>query len=159
MNAAAQCIGRLGINRSEPDQATECRLDMTTRASEAIVEIEMAEGCIQIIAPHQNNHAAAEPDAFRISGRTIDDACGLDEFVGFALAVFGAVSRICPVLRGRLVLILGSEIAALRDRPADAEQQGEAGNGKATPQRLLESKLHSTHESPPTLAHRTVCPQ
>lgn len=154
MNAAAQRIGRLGVNRSEPDQTTECRLDVTTRASEAIVEIEMTEGRIQVIAPHQKNYATAEPDAFRISRRTINDARGFDEFVGFALTVFGAVGSICRVPRGRLVLILGSKIAALRDRSADAEQQDEAGNGKTTQQRLLEPKQHSTHESPPTLARQ-----
>lgn len=154
MNAAAQRIGRLGVNRSEPDQTTECRLDVTTRASEAIVEIEMTEGRIQVIAPHQKNYAAAEPDAFRISRRTINDARGFDKFVGFALTVFGAVGSICRAPRGRLVLILGSKIAALRDRSADAEQQGEAGNGKTTQQRFLKPKQHSTHESPPTLARR-----
>jgi hypothetical protein len=121
MNAAAQRIGRLGVNRSEPDQTTECRLDVTTRAAEAIVEIEMTEGRIQVIAPHQKNYAAAEPDAFRISRRTINDARGFDKFVGFALTVFGTVGSICRAPRGWLVLILGSKIAALRDRSADAE--------------------------------------
>lgn len=158
VNAAAQRIGRLGVDGSEPDQTTECRLDVTTRASEAIIEIEMTEGRTQVVAPHQNNDAAAEPDAFRISRRTVDDARGFDELVGFARAVLGAVSSICPISCGRLVLVLGSKIAALRDRPADAEQQGAAGNGKATPQRFFKSKQHSTHESPPTLGRRTTLP-
>lgn len=159
MNAPAQRIGRLGVDGSEPDQATECRLNVTAGASEAIIEIKMTEGRIQVVAPHQDNHAAAEPDAFRISRRTVDDAGGFDELVGFTLAVLGSISSVCPVFRRRLVLILGSQITALRDRSADAEQQGEAGNGKATPQRFLESKQHPTHESPPTLARRTTYPQ
>jgi hypothetical protein len=158
MNAAAQRIGFFGVDRSESDQTTECRLDVATRASEAIVEIEMTEGRIQVIAPHQNDHATAEPDAFRISRRTVDDACGFDEFVGFARAVFGAVSPICRVSCGRLVLILSSKITALRYRPADAEQQGDARNGKTAQQRFLEPKQHSTHESPPTLARRNRLP-
>ena len=90
MNAATQRIGRLGVDRSEPDQAAECCLNVSTRTAEAIVEIEMTKGRVQVIAPHQDNHTAAEPNAFRISGRAVDDACGFNEFVSFALAVFGA---------------------------------------------------------------------
>ena len=38
------------------------------RAAEAVVEIEMAEGGIEIVAPEQADHPPAEPDAFRIAG-------------------------------------------------------------------------------------------
>ena len=79
-------------------QAAERRLDMAARAAKPVVEVEMAEGGVEIVAPHQNHDAAAEPDAFRISGRAIDGLRRLDEFVGLALAVFGRIGRSWPGL-------------------------------------------------------------
>jgi hypothetical protein len=156
MNAAAQGIRCLGVDRSEPDQAAERRLNVATWTAEAIIKVEVAKCRVQVIAPHQHNHTAAEPNAFRVSRRTVDDARGFGEFVGFALAVFGGISRICC---GRLVLILGTKIAALRDRATDAEQQREAGNGKATQKRLVESEQHSTHKVPRLLLAATTWPR
>ena len=44
---------------------------MAAGAAEAIIEIEMAEGGVEIVAPHQHDDAPTEPDAFRISGRPL----------------------------------------------------------------------------------------
>ena len=62
---------------------------MAAGAAEPVVEIEVAEGGIEVVAPHQAHHAAAEPDAFRVSGRAVDGLGRLDEFVGLALVVLG----------------------------------------------------------------------
>src|SRR5215468_10668867 len=56
----------------EPGQAAEARLDMAARAAEAVIEVEMAEGGVEVVQPHQADHAAAEPDAFRIAGRAVN---------------------------------------------------------------------------------------
>jgi len=39
------------------------------------------ESGVEIVEPHQANHAATEPDAFRVSGRSVDRLRRLDEFV------------------------------------------------------------------------------
>ena len=67
---------------------------MAARAAEAVVEIEVPEGGVEVVQPHQAHHAAAEPDAFRVAGRAVDRLRGLDEFVGLALVVLGGVGRI-----------------------------------------------------------------
>ena len=125
---------------------------MTARAAEAVVKVEMPESRVQVIAPHQDNNTAAEPDAFRVSRRTIDGVLSFDEFVGFALAVLGGIGRSGGCRR--LGLVLGAKIAALRNRSTNAEQQGKPGDGKTTENRFMESKQHSTHKVPDS-----CCPQ
>jgi len=58
------------------DDAPDRRLDMGARAAEPVVEIEIAEGGVDVIIPKAVNRFAAEPDAFRITGRTADLALG-----------------------------------------------------------------------------------
>ena len=82
---------------------------MAAGAAEAVVEIEVAEGGVEVVPPHQADHAPAEPDAFRIAGRAVDRLRGLDEFVGLALVVLGGVGR----RAGRLRLFLRGRGAAL----------------------------------------------
>ena len=60
---------------------------MAAGAAEPVVEIEVAEGGIEIVEPHQADDAPAEPDAFGIAGRTVDGLGRLGEFVGLALVV------------------------------------------------------------------------
>ena len=67
---------------------------MAAGAAEPVVEIEMAKGGVEVVAPHQADHAAAEPDAFRVAGRAVDGLRGLDEFVGLALIVLGGIGGI-----------------------------------------------------------------
>ena len=157
VHAAAQRIGRLGIDRSEPHQTAERRLDMAAGAAEAVIEVEMAERRIQVVPPHQDDHAAPEPDTFRVTRGTVDGMRGFDKLVGLALAVLGGLSgRIRRIGGGRLVLlILGTQIAALGNRATDTEQQRETGNGKATQDRFLEPKQHSTHKVPDSRSLRS----
>src|SRR6187431_1351625 len=73
VDAAVEGFGHLGIDlAAEAGQAAECRLDMAARAAEPVVEIEMPERGIEVVAPHQANHPAAEPDAFGVSARSVD---------------------------------------------------------------------------------------
>ena len=64
---------------------------MAARAAKAVVEIEVAKRGVEIVEPHQAHHAAAEPDAFGVSGRPVDGLRRLDEFIGLALIVLGRV--------------------------------------------------------------------
>ena len=50
--------------------AAEGRLDMSARAAEPVIQVEVAEGGVEIVLQKPMDHAAAEPDAFRIAGRT-----------------------------------------------------------------------------------------
>ena len=63
MDPAVQRFLLLRIDVSLPDQAAESGLNMRARAAEAVVKVEMPKGCIQVIAPQQAHHPAAEPDA------------------------------------------------------------------------------------------------
>ena len=53
----------------------------------------MAEGCVEVVAPEQADHPAAEPDAFRIAGRAGEDARRLGNLVDTLLPFLGGVGR------------------------------------------------------------------
>ncbi len=109
VDAPIQGFGNLGIDgRTEPHHAAERCLDMAAGAPESLIEIEVAERGVEIVAPHQPDHTPAEPDAFQVSGRAVDCLRGFNELVGLALAVLGGISG--SLLGGR---ILGAAIAAL----------------------------------------------
>ena len=86
MHAAVERVGRLRIDVALPHEAAECRLDVAGRAAEPVVQIEVAEGGIEIVAPEQAHHAPSEPQAFRIGGRPAQDLLGFGEFVDLLLA-------------------------------------------------------------------------
>ena len=56
-----------------------------------IAEVQHASPADERVPPHQADHAAAEPDAFRIAGRAVDGLGGLGEFIDLALVVLGGV--------------------------------------------------------------------
>ena len=90
---------------------------MAARAAEAVIEVEMAEGGIEVVQPHQADHAAAEPDAFRIAGRSAHSMLGFGKFVDFLRflgAVLGCVFGAFFWRGGLLVGRLG--VAVLRER-------------------------------------------
>src|SRR5206468_4155027 len=74
------------------DDATECRLDVPSRAAEPVIEIEVAESGVEIVAPEQAYDFAAEPEAFGIGGRAAQHLFGLGIFVDLLLGVL-AVAR------------------------------------------------------------------
>lgn len=154
MDAAVEAVCNFRIDqRSEFDKTAERRLHMTAGAAELVVEIEVTERGVEIVAPHQHHDAAAKPDAFGIASRTIDRLGRLDKFVGFLLAFTGNVGRrhgrIC-----RRLLILRANWAALGQRAANTQQQSKAWNGETTQNRRLEPEHQSTHKVPDKLAAR-----
>ncbi len=118
---------------------------MAAGAAEPVVEIEMAERGIEVVAPHQADDPAAEPDAFGVAARAVDGLGRLDEFVGLALVFLGSVGGIGGRLLG---LILGIRSSALGQRAGRSDQQRQAGSGK-TPQNCNSRIKHpSTHTFP-----------
>ncbi|CAN5312887.1 hypothetical protein BH10PSE10_BH10PSE10_10390 [soil metagenome] len=105
----------------------------------------MAEGGIEVVSPHQADDAAAEPDAFRVSGRTVDRLRRFDEFVCLALAVSGGISGGGLLLLG---VILGAAVAALGDSGPDPDQQGESRDGDALKNCNSKPGTNPTHEIP-----------
>src|SRR3978361_137685 len=73
MHAGAQALRGLRIDRPLAHDTTEGRLDMSARTPETIVEVDVAERRIEVVAPQQVDDAAAEPDAFGIAGRAVGD--------------------------------------------------------------------------------------
>ncbi len=117
---------------------------MAAGAAEPFIEIEMAERGIEVVAPHQPDHAPSEPDAFRISCGAIDRLRGLNELVGLALAILG---RICwgGLLGG---CVLSPEIATLRDGGPDPDKQCKRRNGNSLKNGNSKPGTNQTHEIP-----------
>jgi len=146
MDAAAQGLRDLGIDLpAETGQAAERRLDVPAGAAEPVVEIEVPESGVEIVPPHQAHHPAAEPDAFRVAGRAVNDLGGLDEFIGLALVVLGGVGGIGG--RG-LAGLIGGGGAALGENAAGSDQEREACNGNMAQNRNSWIKHPSTHTFP-----------
>lgn len=64
---------------------------MLSGAAEPIIKIEVPERGVEVVAPEQPDNPAAEPDAFRIAGRSADLCSGLGKFIEFALGILGGV--------------------------------------------------------------------
>ena len=110
MNPQVEASWHLVIDLgAEPGQAAECRLDVSAGTAEAVVKVEMAKGGIEVVNPHQADHAAAKPDAFGVAGWPADNLGGFCEFGGLAFVFLVGIGG-----RGALLaLILGVVIAAL----------------------------------------------
>jgi hypothetical protein len=147
MNTTAQAVRRFRVDRAKTDQASKCRLDVTAGAAEPVIQIEVTERGVQIVAPHQDDDAPAKPDAFRVSSRAAERLRRLNEFIGLALIVFCRVGRSAG---GRFALILSAEIAALRNGAADTDQQRKSGRGKATHNPIAELRYSPAHKVPDT---------
>lgn len=144
MNPAVEGFGDLRIDGcAETHDAAERSLDVATRAAKPLVQIEMTEGRIEIVAPHQADHAPPQPDTLRVSGRAVDGLCCFHELVSLALAFLGCIAR---SLLGRVVL--SPEIATLGDRSPDSDKQGESRNGNSLKNGNSKPVTNSTHEIP-----------
>ena len=118
MDAPVEAIGGFGINRiGVQNQAAERHLDMATRTAKAVIEVEVAKRRVQIVAPKQADYPAAEPDAFRVAGRPVQDMLRFGEFIDF-LGFFGAIfGGVFSALFWRGGLLIGRfGIAVLRKR-------------------------------------------
>ncbi len=153
MDTAAQAFRRLRVDAADAHQAAEGGLDVAARAAEAVIKVEVTEGGVEIVTPHQPDHAPAKPDAFRVAGRTVDRLRRFDEFVGLALVVLGGIAR-----RGggrgariggwRFALILGAQITALGESASDSKGQQQASCSYATHDGSFALDQQSTHEVP-----------
>jgi hypothetical protein len=101
------------------------------RAAEPVIKIEMTKGGVEIVAPHQADDAPAEPNTFRVSGRTVDRLRRFREFVGLALAILGRIRGI----GGRLAGLIG--VSALGNGASDTNHECKPGDGKVTQNRNL----------------------
>ena len=117
---------------------------MAARATEPLVEIEMAERRVEVVAPHQADHTSSEPDAFRVSCGAIDRLRGLNELVGLALAILGRIGW--SGLFGGCVL--STEIAALCDSGPDPDKQSKGRNGDSLKNGNSKPGTNQTHEIP-----------
>ena len=82
MDPGAQTFRRLRIDGAFSHHAPERGLNVLPGAAEPVVQIEMAEGGVEIVTPQQVDDAPAEPDALRIAGRTAHLSLGFGEFIG-----------------------------------------------------------------------------
>ena len=75
------------------DQAAKRRLNMSARAAEAVVKIEMAKGSIEVVPPQQADDAAAEPHAFGIARPARQFVLRFGEFVDLLRLLGGLLAR------------------------------------------------------------------
>src|SRR5579884_4508586 len=88
-------IGSLGIGWLPVDgdrvqqQAAIGGLDVPAWTAEPVIEIEVAEGGIDVVAVKAVEGFSAEIDAFRIAGRSIEATLGLEEFLALGRVLLG----------------------------------------------------------------------
>jgi hypothetical protein len=97
---------------------------MQAGTMKSVVDVEVAEGAIHIIPPEQLNRPAAEPHAFRITGRPTYQTRGFGELLDPPPGLLG---RFGGLGRGRLFAPLG--IAALGKRRHRGSHQGRRNEG------------------------------
>lgn len=103
MDSRIQSFGRFGIDVSLSHDTPERRLNVTAGATEAVVQFEVAEGGVEVVAPQQADHPLAEPDALGGRRRTLQGAPRLDGLVGAGLALGPrGVARLTGLRRLRL---------------------------------------------------------
>ena len=98
VHAGGEAFRGLGIRISHPHDATERRLDMARRTAEPVIQLHVPEGRIEVITVKESDGAPAEPDAFRLPCRTVQQLGCLSNLVHL-LSAFR--------LSGRLTLIAG----------------------------------------------------
>ena len=126
MHPRVEQIGRfliLLLYVALPHDAPEADLDVLARAAEAVVEIEVAEGGIEIVAPHQSDRAFTEPDAFGPGSRPGHDAARLGNLIDAS----GAILGFGLALLGRL------RLGILRPQRGGRERRRTKNNCKGTP--------------------------
>jgi hypothetical protein len=125
MNAAEDVLLRLRIDdRTLLHHATEGRLDMAAGATEAVIQIHMAEGRIEIVLKQAMDHAATNPDTFRVTGRTGHLLGDLRKIVDPLRVLFGLLRGLLLGLVGLFVLGKGGGCGAEQRGKAEGGQQG-----------------------------------
>ena len=110
MDPAIEAIGGFGIDRiGVQNQAAKRHLDVAAWAAEPVIQIEVAKGRVQIVAPKQTDDPPAKPYAFWIACRPVQGALRLSKFIDF-LRFLGAVFG--GVLGGILAAVLAPSFGA-----------------------------------------------
>jgi hypothetical protein len=146
VDAAVERFGHFWVNlAAEAGEAAKGCLDVAARAAKTIIQIEVPEGGVQIVAPHQAHHSPTKPNAFGVACRPIYDLCGFGKFVGLALILLGCVGR--AIGRGFAGLVLGM-ISTLGRSACRAEQKDKPGDYEMAQDTDVWSTHPSTHEVP-----------
>src|SRR5947209_19330500 len=95
---------------------------MTTGTTEAVVEIEMTECGVEIVAPEKIDDAPSKPDAFGVAGGALQQPLGLGELVRFLLPV---LARLALGLRLIGPLLLGIRLRVRSRADHDEEPSSE----------------------------------
>jgi len=93
MDTGIEGFGRFGIGNAEANQAAEAGLHMGARTAETVIQLQVAERGIQIIARQEVNGALAQPYAFGIGRRAGQRPGRLGNLIGppRPIAAFGVV--------------------------------------------------------------------
>ena len=130
MNPRIQTFRGLRIDVALSHHAPERGLNVLTRTSKTIVEVEMPECSVQIIAPKQSNHAPAEPDAFRIAGWAAHLGRSLGKFINPALRILCRIGLACLWgLVGWLAVRLRERIERRQSRGTECNGEDKRGKG------------------------------
>ena len=82
LHSSVEAIGRLRIDAAAvQDQTAEGRLDMSARAAEPIVKVEVPKGGVEVVAPQKSDDPPAQPNTFWIARRPGDFLLCLGELV------------------------------------------------------------------------------
>jgi hypothetical protein len=150
---SAQALRHLWIDLiGKADEATKRRLDVAARTAKPVIQIKMAKRRIEVVPPHQYDHSATQPNAFGVSGGTIDGLLRFDKLVGLALVFFGAIGGVAGARFG--LLILSANFAALRESASDTKQQGQRGDRKVAQRHRFTLNRASMHIFPDLLPCR-----
>jgi hypothetical protein len=153
VNAPVERFLGLGIDIPLAHQTAKRGLDVVSGASKAIVQIEVAESGVEVVAPEQVDHTAAQPDTFRIAGRTAQSLGGFGDLVDLFLAFFVLGSGLgCRLGRrlGRLATALGES----RARETEGCQEK---HGKELTQRSHKRYPASVDFKPPARSPASSC--
>ena len=133
LDPGVKAVGGLRIDvASVQNQAAERRLDVSARTAESIVEVEMAEGGVEIVAPQQADHAAAEPHTFGIARRPVERLLRFGKLVDLLRLLAGFLARRAS-RRGRLVRRFGVVVLGKSGRRERNDRSREEPKRRAQP--------------------------
>jgi len=82
MHPGVQAFRRLCIDGAFSHHAPERGLNVLAGATEPVVQIEVPERGIKVVAPQKVDDAPTQPDALRIASRSAHLGLGFGEFIG-----------------------------------------------------------------------------
>ena len=131
MDAAVQGFRHLGVDLpAKAGQAAEGRLDVAAGAAEAVVEIEVAEGGVEVVRHiRRTTRRPSQTHSGLPAGPLMACAASTNSSVlrWLSLVASGRLRRVGGRFAG---LVLGAGIAALGNGASEPDQQGKAGDGK-----------------------------